>query len=154
MLEVTYNISDIQRVFQRLIRSYWEAVDLTLEDLGRLGVERARKRLEERGSIRTGRLIESIEYNVDPPKVVIGTDVEYAPYVEYGTRPHIIQPVRAQALRFEVEGKVVYAMSVNHPGSWGSNPPPARYMKYALDSIRGNAVSILRNNILGKWSRI
>jgi hypothetical protein len=38
-------------------------------------------------------------------------------YVIYGTRPHIIRPRRARALRFEVGGRVVYAAYVRHPGT-------------------------------------
>lgn len=38
-------------------------------------------------------------------------------YLINGTRPHIIRPVRAQALRFVVGGRVVYAKVVHHPGT-------------------------------------
>ncbi len=47
----------------------------------------------------------------------IGSDVEYAPYVNDGTRPHIIRPKRAQALRFVIGGRVVFARVVHHPGT-------------------------------------
>ncbi|MEU7010365.1 HK97 gp10 family phage protein [Streptomyces sp. NPDC046332] len=47
----------------------------------------------------------------------IGSDVEYAPYVNDGTAPHIIRPKNAQALRFRVGGRIVYAKVVNHPGT-------------------------------------
>lgn len=42
-------------------------------------------------------------------------------YVLYGTRPHLIRPVRAQALRFTVGGRVVYAKLVRHPGTRANN---------------------------------
>jgi len=38
-------------------------------------------------------------------------------YVVNGTRPHLIRPVRARALRFVVNGRVVFAQLVHHPGS-------------------------------------
>jgi len=38
-------------------------------------------------------------------------------YVLGGTRPHVIRPVRAKALRFTVGGQVVYAKVVFHPGT-------------------------------------
>lgn len=41
----------------------------------------------------------------------------YALDVHQGTPPHRIEPVRAQALRFEVAGEVVFAAYVNHPGT-------------------------------------
>ena len=47
----------------------------------------------------------------------IGSDVEYAQMVHDGTRPHIIRPKRAQALRFRIGGRIVYAKVVHHPGT-------------------------------------
>ncbi|WP_030684284.1 HK97 gp10 family phage protein [Streptosporangium amethystogenes] len=47
----------------------------------------------------------------------IGSDVEYAPMVNDGTRPHLIRPRRAQVLRFKVGGKTVFAKVVHHPGT-------------------------------------
>jgi hypothetical protein len=37
--------------------------------------------------------------------------------VHDGTRPHIIRPKRAQALRFRIGGRVVFAKVVHHPGT-------------------------------------
>lgn len=42
-------------------------------------------------------------------------------YVVSGTRPHIIRPVRAQALRFQVGGRTVFAKIVYHPGTQANN---------------------------------
>ena len=47
----------------------------------------------------------------------VGSDVEYAPMVNDGTKPHIIRPKRAQVLRFKVGGKTVFARVVHHPGT-------------------------------------
>jgi len=44
-------------------------------------------------------------------------NAEYAPYLEFGTRPHVIKPVRRKALRFIVNRKVVFAKRVKHPGT-------------------------------------
>lgn len=41
----------------------------------------------------------------------------YAPYVNDGTRPHIIRPRTKQALRFRVGGRTVFAKVVHHPGT-------------------------------------
>ncbi|WP_327594709.1 hypothetical protein [Streptomyces chartreusis] len=38
-----------------------------------------------------------------------------------GTRPHLIRPRRARALRFEVGGDVVFAKLVRHPGTRPNN---------------------------------
>lgn len=47
----------------------------------------------------------------------VGSDVEYAEMVHDGTRPHIIRPVRAQALRFRMGGRLVFAKVIHHPGT-------------------------------------
>ncbi len=67
--------------------------------------------------------------------VLVGTDNEIYGYVDEGTRPHIIRPVRASRLRFKsgykaktqprkigsqaggAFGDTVYAMQVRHPGN-------------------------------------
>jgi len=81
--------------------------------------------------VRTGRLRESIHIETHGKEyhVVAGSRIAYyAPYVEFGTRPHIIRPVRARALRFEVRGEVVFAKYVHHPGS-----SPQYFMRRAFE---------------------
>lgn len=70
----------------------------------------------------TGRLRASIQGDLRRtwtlrPQFTVFTNVDYAPMVHDGTRPHIIRPVRAQVLRFMVGGRVVYAKVVHHPGT-------------------------------------
>lgn len=62
------------------------AVLRALEKCGLLAEEYAKK-LAPEGEINGGNLRNSISHKVDPgePAVHIGTDVEYAPYVELGT---------------------------------------------------------------------
>jgi hypothetical protein len=42
-------------------------------------------------------------------------------YVLEDARPHIIRPHQAKALRFEVEGRVVFAAVVHQPGTRANN---------------------------------
>ena len=72
--------------------------------------------------VRTGRLRSSIR--AEPPRIFslrgtvkVGSDLEYAGFVNDGTAPHVIRPRRAQVLRFTVGGRVVFAKVVNHPGT-------------------------------------
>ena len=54
------------------------------------------------------------------PRTVSGqvtAEADYALYVHEGTRPHLIFPNRAQALRFQVGGRTVFAAVVRHPGT-------------------------------------
>jgi hypothetical protein len=48
-------------------------------------------------------------------------------YVLGGTRPHVIRPVRARALKFDVGGRTVFAKVVMHPGT-----QPNRFLQEAL----------------------
>ncbi|MDQ1018975.1 hypothetical protein [Streptomyces afghaniensis] len=52
---------------------------------------------------------------------VITCDHPAARFVLDGTRPHIIRPRHAKALRFEVDGGVVYSAIVRHPGTRANN---------------------------------
>ncbi|WP_329173335.1 hypothetical protein [Streptomyces sp. NBC_01477] len=42
-------------------------------------------------------------------------------YVLDGTRPHVIRPRRARALRFQSGGSTVFAKVVYHPGTRPNN---------------------------------
>ena len=71
----------------------------------------------------TGRMAQAIKE--DPiesptPFRVIGGVTSHAPYsiyVHQGTAPHVIRPRNASALRFKAGGQVIFASSVNHPGT-------------------------------------
>jgi hypothetical protein len=61
---------------------------------------------------------------------IVGTNVEYAPAVEFGSARHVI---RGDPLRFEVGGEVVFAQSVDHPGT---DPQP--FLRPALEAADRN----------------
>jgi hypothetical protein len=46
----------------------------------------------------------------------VGSTKEYAPPIEYGSRPHVITPNGPYPLRFKVDGQWVATYKVNHPG--------------------------------------
>ena len=62
----------------------------------------------------------------------LGTDVVYGAIHEFGgtTRPHIIVPRHAKALRFVTHGEVVFSTIVHHPGSVIPKRP---YLRPSLD---------------------
>jgi Bacteriophage HK97-gp10, putative tail-component len=101
-----------------------------------LDIEAEAKR---RCPVDTGRLRASITPDIrSPTEGFVGTNVEYAAAVEYGSRPHEIRPRNGKALKFSVggtkggyvstktgkkrwqkgkEGNAVFAKKVNHPGT-------------------------------------
>ncbi|MDX2813447.1 hypothetical protein PV410_12920 [Streptomyces sp. PA03-5A] len=62
---------------------------------------------------------------------VVTCDHPAVRFVLDGTRPHLIRPRRAKALKFEVGGRTVYAKLVRHPGSRANN-----FMHRALEQGR------------------
>lgn len=46
-------------------------------------------------------------------------NVEYADAVHEGSGPYVIRPKRGKALKFEMNGRTVFAKSVRHPGTRG-----------------------------------
>ncbi|PSK57995.1 hypothetical protein B0E38_01840 [Streptomyces sp. 111WW2] len=52
---------------------------------------------------------------------VVTNDHPKVRFVLDGTRPHLIRPRRARALRFTVGGDIVFAKLVRHPGTRANN---------------------------------
>src|SRR5262249_32913106 len=76
--------------------------------------------------VRTGRLrdswrLTSVRRRGSGYRIVAETSVDYAPDVEYDTRPHLERPDERKALRFEVDGREVFARAVFHPGTHGAH---------------------------------
>jgi phage gpG-like protein len=61
------------------------ALERGLTAIGMTGERYAKENIVANGSVVTGRLLNSISFAVDGEDVYIGTNVEYAPYVELGT---------------------------------------------------------------------
>lgn len=61
----------------------------------------------------------------------VGSDLDYAKFVHDGTRKHVIRPrPPRKALRFTIDGSVVFAARVNHPGT-----KPNRFLDRALQQV-------------------
>jgi len=76
----------------------------------------------------TGNLRRSIDRRVfSAARGIVFVGEKYGKYVEFGTRPHIIRPKSAKMLAFKVNGQMVFARQVRHPGS-----KPYPYMEPAF----------------------
>ena len=91
-----------------------------------------------------GLLRQSINKQVDKNNAVIGTNVEYAPFVEFATRPHVITVKNASVLS---NGKKFFGKSVNHPGT--------KAQPFLLPALTKNIKRIIKifakNGINLKW---
>lgn len=104
-----------QAQLRRVIR---QASMRELENTGRRVVNRAKILCP----VDTGRLRASIKGKASRtwtlrPQFTVSSNVDYAPMVHDGTRPHIIRPRTKQVLKFNVGGQVVFAKVVHHPGT-------------------------------------
>lgn len=72
------------------------------------------------------------------------TPVEYAPDVEFGTRPHIIKAVNAKSLAFKVNNEMVFRQSVMHPGTQAQ---PFLYPAYfaGIGRLMRNLENVMKN---------
>jgi phage gpG-like protein len=82
-----------------------------------VGARMVQNRAKILAPVDTGRLRASISKDVNSLSFKVFSNVEYAGYVNDGTRPHVIRPRRAQALRFRIGGRTVFAKEVHHPGT-------------------------------------
>jgi HK97 gp10 family phage protein len=76
--------------------------------------------MERTVPVKSGNLRDSLGVKVTSGSVIIGPDVNKAPYatfVEHGTKPHVIKAKNGKALAFTVGGRTVIVRSVNHPGT-------------------------------------
>ena len=90
-----------------------------------------------------GQLRQSITKIVTKDNGIVGTNVFYAPYVEFGTRPHKIT-AKGKGL---TDGKNWFGKSVNHPGT-KAQP----FLLPALIKNRKKIIEIFRKNGLAlKW---
>lgn len=85
-----------------------------------------------RCNVDTGTLRASLYLSMETLGFKVGSTLPYAIYVHEGTRPHVIRPNTARALRFEGAGGVVFAKKVNHPGYRG-NP----FIREAMEAVVG-----------------
>lgn len=93
------------------------------EKVARREVKRTLVSIESSAKVRApvdrGRLQGSISHELERDGLsgVAGTNLEYAPDVEFGTSPHEIRPKHKKALAFTVGGKKVVRKVVHHPGT-------------------------------------
>lgn len=63
----------------------------------------------------------------------VGTDVDYALFPEYGTKPHLIEAPPGGVLAWtDSGGETHFATRVHHPGT-----PATPYLRPALDDLQG-----------------
>jgi HK97 gp10 family phage protein len=74
----------------------------------------------------------------------VGPDLVQAPYawfVEFGTKPHIIEAKPGKTLRFQKDGKTIYTKRVRHPGT-RAQPYVRPVLANWVDRLGSDAVKV------------
>jgi hypothetical protein len=121
-------LGNFQRLPKEMRVAVKQAVQYGLNDIASQGKLNARP--PSGPKVRTGRYWNSIggavsigginEVKIMGAEIIgrVGTNVVYAPHLEFGTRPHTIVPRKAKALSWvSAGGQRVFAAIVHHPGS-------------------------------------
>ena len=122
-------MSNLQSVLKRMPREILEQGSAVIEN-----------DLQRNVPVRTGRLRNSITREVSDTSAVIRTNSGYGRFVNDGTAPHIIYPRNGRFLRFEIQGKVIYAKRVRHPGFIGR-----KFVEQTLQESMPKIMELLKN---------
>ncbi len=90
--------------------------------------------------VRTGYLASTVYKQVGFGEGKVGAAASYAEFVEKGTAPHVIYPVKGRVLAFQVAGRLVFAPLVRHPGT-RANP----FLERAAEGGRSRVDEIFAN---------
>ncbi len=101
--------------------------------------------------IRTGYLVQNWAFEVGTLQARWYPKAEYAPYVEFGTAPHIIEAKNARVLANAKTGEV-FGRVVHHPGT-KANPFMERIIAAAqpdIDNLFGQAMDMITSQIASR----
>ena len=124
------------------LRSLPEAIEASvIRQMAQIAYDSA-----ERGAdahTKTGAMRQSLFARAIPKGREVGHDLQRAPhalFVQFGTRPHVIEPSKKKALQWPSGGALAFAKRVNHPGYRGD----AYLARAADDAVRQFAAIVDR----------
>ena len=148
-MEVHIKVEGLDEAFETM-RQFPHRADQAIDLVMHLAAIQGYQWMYPDTPILTGELRASLfSRQTSPYRMEIGATAPHAIPVHQGTRPHIILPVRASVLRFEVGGKVVFARRVQHPGT-RPNPYVKRTVDRLVVFIREEFLKRMRTFITGR----
>jgi len=114
-LSLEVDISGAQNAFKQAGVNVHTAVPKLLNRMTGQG-ERKMKQLTP---VKTGNLRNSVTSVVQDFEAAIWNSANYAQYVNWDTKPHIIRAKRAKFLHFTIAGNDIFVKQVHHPGTKG-----------------------------------
>ena len=100
-VKITSNVDEVLSMFGDAIETALEAVGMQAQNYAVMNMEKPKphKNGIVRPNVETGRLVGSISHQQEGDRTeVIGTNVEYAPYVELGTQKTMPYPFLKPAI--------------------------------------------------------
>lgn len=138
------------KALDRLYAGFVEAAQEALTQIAEAAAKEARATTAFKD--RKGDLRKSIQRGAKGPWAQFvkagGPQAPYALFIESGSKAHKIAARRADFLRFEQGGRVVFRKQVRHPGT-----KPTRFMQSARDSAEEAASRIAESSIAVALSR-
>ena len=104
-------VVQIEEAFQRLSND----LDGVVQEMLEVAAMTAETKLKEAAPVNTGELRASIGFSISEEEAVVGSDRPHA-WILRGMEAMTIVPRTAKMLRFEIDGKEIFAKSVDHPG--------------------------------------
>lgn len=110
------NLKELQDAFKKSPQIVDKELQNATKEAGKLVLQTEKEEVP----VKTATLKRSITLDYRPIQVSIYPTVKYALPVHEGSKPHVIIPIRKQALAFKSGGKMIFAKRVNHPGYKGN----------------------------------
>ncbi|MCD5383823.1 HK97 gp10 family phage protein [candidate division WOR-3 bacterium] len=104
-------VVQIEEAFQRLSND----LDGVVQEMLEIAAMTAETKLKEAAPVDTGELRASIGFSINEEEAIVGSDRPHA-WILRGMKAMTIVPRTAKMLRFEIDGKEIFAKSVDHPG--------------------------------------
>jgi hypothetical protein len=126
-------VEEVARAWDVSVRELGAGVRRAVVLAGREGAEEGRRAAtwkDRTGDARRTILSKLVKDVFGTVEADIVAPLHYHPYLDAGTRPHEIRPVRARFLRFIAsDGALVFARRVMHPGTRGDGFAGRMYLK-------------------------
>ena len=140
--------ADLASLANDLSKAEGTGITLAAADIIQQSAQRIQSTAQSLAPIKSGRLRQSISIRYpEPLKAIVGPQVEYGKYQEFGTgtrgefptKPYEIRPKGGRKfLSFTVNGKKVVVRRVTHPGV-----PPRPFMRPAIEQVLGELTTSL-----------
>lgn len=117
MLAIDIDVSEVEAAFETIDRELCRRVTRAVAVAAQDGADEARRVIGHTHVMRDQVHAEPANVGAREASYDIVSPHPASSFVNDGTPPHVIEAKNAKALRFEMNGELVFAKRVNHPGT-------------------------------------